>query len=186
MKSSATIAQWLQVPAQRRNLAKIMQKKKEPITEANQAEIHQPKKTTAMRCHIRIKGNPVVAILDSGAAVSIITAKLMRKLGLHIQKPSKTIVVTANENRTKALGIILDVKITIQDIIIPINLQVIESMDETLLFGTDWFNKSRAKLDFENNTLNIRYLGKMATTNAIHITNSYPVLEEVDKNDENQ
>ena len=66
-----------------------------------------------MRCHIRIKGNPVVAILDSGAAVSIITAKLMRKLGLQIQKPSKTIVVTANRTRTKALGIISDVKITI-------------------------------------------------------------------------
>jgi len=75
-----------------------------------------------MRCHIRIKGNPVVAILDSGAAVSIITAKLMRKLGLQIQKPSKTIVVTANGNHTKALEIIPNIKITIQNIIIPINL----------------------------------------------------------------
>ena len=126
-----------------------MQKKKEHIAKANQAEIHQSKKTTAMRCHIRIRGNPVVAILDSGAAVSIITAKLMRKLGLQIEKPSKTIVVIANRNRTKALEIIPDVKITIQDIIISINLQVIESMNETLLLGTDWFNKSRAKLDFE-------------------------------------
>jgi len=59
-------------------------------------------------------------------------------------------------------------------------------MDETLLLGTNWFNKSRAKLDFENNTLNIRYLGKKATTNATHTTNFYPILEEVDENEEDQ
>ncbi|CAG8650277.1 5438_t:CDS:1, partial [Paraglomus occultum] len=137
IKSFITIAQWLQVPAQCRNFAKIMQKKKEPITEANQAKIHQSKKTIAMRCYIRIKENSVIAILDSGAAVSIITAKLIRKLELHIQRPSKTIVFTANRNHTKALGIIPDIKIKIQDIIIPINLQVIESMDETLLLEMD-------------------------------------------------
>ena len=171
MKSSATIGQWLQVPTQKKNLAKVLQRKKVPITEANHLEPEEEKKTTAMRCHIRIKGNPVVAILDSGAAVSIITAKLMKRLGLQISGPSKTIVITANGSRSKALGVIENVKITIQDIIIPINLRVIESQEETILLGTDWFNKSRAKLDFENNTLNVRYLGKRATINATHTTN---------------
>ena len=52
MKSSATIGQWLQLPAQRKNLAKILQKKKKPITEANQAETDYLKKTTTMRYHI--------------------------------------------------------------------------------------------------------------------------------------
>ena len=59
----------------------------------------------------------------------------------------------ANGNRAKALGIIDNVKIALQNIAIPINLQVIESSDETLLLGTDWFNKSRAKLDFCAHTL---------------------------------
>src|SRR6185312_1151694 len=38
MKSSATLGQMLQQPSQRRNLAKILQMKKTPITEANHLE----------------------------------------------------------------------------------------------------------------------------------------------------
>ena len=39
---------------------------------------------SAAKCYIRIKGNPLVAVLDSGAATSIITKKLLNKLGLTI------------------------------------------------------------------------------------------------------
>ena len=98
----------------------------------------------------------------------------MEKLRLQPDRDSKTIVITANGNRAKALGIIDNVKIALQNIAIPINLQVIESSDETLLLGTDWFNKSRAKLDFGAHTLHIRYLGKQATINTTHVTTSKP------------
>ena len=98
----------------------------------------------------------------------------MEKLRLQPDRDSKTIVITANGDRTKALGIIDNVKIALQDIAIPINLQVIESSDETLLLGTDWFNKSWAKLDFGAHTLHIRYLGKQATINTTHVTTSRP------------
>ena len=83
------------------------------------------RKTTAAKCYVRIKGNPVVAILDSGAAVSIMTRRLMDKLGLEPDSLSKTIVVTVNGTRERALGQITDLKITIQDLIIPIKLQII-------------------------------------------------------------
>src|SRR5260364_235263 len=136
-----TYGQLLQYPNQWRNLAKALRRKKAPSTKANHLQTNNSHKTVAMRCHVRIKGNPVVAILDSGAAVSIITKKLMDKIGLEIDQPSRTVVVTANGNRTKALGIVTNVKITIQDLIIPIRLQVIESQEETLLLGTDWFSK---------------------------------------------
>ncbi|CAG8763721.1 5250_t:CDS:1, partial [Ambispora leptoticha] len=52
----------------------------------------------------------------------------------------------------------------------------IESQEETLLLGTDWFNKSRAKLDFDKSTLHVRYLGKQATINATHVSNG--VIEQ--------
>ena len=48
----------------------------------------------AVKCNVRIKGEPVQAILDSGAAVCVITKLLAQKLNLKITKPSKTIVVT--------------------------------------------------------------------------------------------
>src|SRR5205807_1840938 len=96
--------------------------------------------------------------------------KLMKKLGLRINKDSKTIVVTANRAREKALRTITNVKITLQNIAIPIDLQVIKSKDETLLLETNWFTKSRANLDFDNYTLKIRYLGKRVTIYTTHIS----------------
>ena len=104
-----------------------MRRKNAPISEANHIELGTQRKTVAMRCHVNIKGQQVIAVLDSGAAVSIIIAKLMRKLGLRIDRDSKTIVVTANGAREKALGTIINVKITFQNIAILIDLQVIES-----------------------------------------------------------
>ena len=74
------------------------------------------------KCYVRIKSNPVVAILDSGAAVSIMTRRLMDKLGLEPDNPSKTIVVTANGTREHAIGQITDLKINIQNLMIPIKL----------------------------------------------------------------
>ena len=137
-----------------------MRRKNASISEANYIESDSQRKTVAMHYHVNIKGQQVIAVLDSGATVSIITAKLMKKLGLRINRDSKTIVVTANGAREKALGTIINVKITLQNIVIPIDLQVIESKDETLLLGTDWFTKARANLDFDNYTLKIQYLGK--------------------------
>ncbi|CAG8775022.1 3723_t:CDS:1, partial [Ambispora leptoticha] len=114
MQARATYGQLLQYPNQRRNLAKAVRRTKAPTTEANYSQASAKQKTIAMRCHVRIKGNPAVAILDSGAAVSIITNRLMEKLGLVIDKPSNTIVKTANGNKTKALGIVSEVRIALQ------------------------------------------------------------------------
>ncbi|CAG8549549.1 18030_t:CDS:2 [Cetraspora pellucida] len=69
------------------------------------------------------------------AAVSIMTKKLMDRLGLHIQKKSSTVVVTATGAKTRALGKINRVKIAIQDAVIPSDFQIIESSDETFIKG---------------------------------------------------
>ncbi len=60
------------------------------------AENSYARKTTAVHYHVRIKSNPVKAIVDTGAVVSIITKPLMKKLGLRIDSPLKIIIVIAN------------------------------------------------------------------------------------------
>ncbi|CAG8703426.1 21953_t:CDS:1, partial [Gigaspora rosea] len=66
-KVSMTIGQALQLPTQQKNLTQAL-KRKTTTTEANHVEPERNRKTVAMRCHVRIKGNPVVAILDSGTS----------------------------------------------------------------------------------------------------------------------
>ena len=109
----AIYRQLLQYPNQCKNLAQTIKRKNIFISEANYIELGPKRRTVAMRCYVNIKGQPVVTVLDSGATVSIITAKLMKKLGLRIDKDLKTIVVTANKTRKKALGTITNVKITL-------------------------------------------------------------------------
>jgi predicted aspartyl protease len=86
---------------------------------------------------VRIKGEPVYAILDSGAAVCVITKSFARKLKLEITKPSNTIVVTADGSRNRALGQIERVPLAIQSLLISTSFHVIDSRDETLLLGTN-------------------------------------------------
>lgn len=164
----ATVGQMLQYPNQRRNLAQILRRPlaaQEPqetqmtqgAQETHVVNFSDNPRTTAAHCYIRIKGNPIRAVLDSGAAVSIITKKLMDKLKLKIDKPSSTVVITATGTRTRALGQIEDVKIAIQDILLPSTFQVIESADETLLLGNDWFHRAQARIHFDEQRLLLKH-----------------------------
>src|SRR6185369_8610729 len=142
--------------------------------------------TIAAKCYVRIKENPVIAIIDSRAAVSIITNKLMNKLRLEPDAPSKTVVITANRTRARALGQITDLRICIQDLIVPIKLQVIESREETLLLGTDWLQKMKANWDFDTQTLQIQHHGKITKIGTTHFSDETPqyITDSEDSDDE--
>ena len=74
---------------------------KDPMV--SMAKNSHARKTTAIQCHVRIKSNLVKAIVDTEAAVSIITKPFMKKLVLRIDSPSKIIVVIANGKKERAL-----------------------------------------------------------------------------------
>ncbi|CAG8803972.1 3483_t:CDS:2, partial [Dentiscutata erythropus] len=99
---------------------------------------------------------------------------------------SKIVVVTFNSGRSKTLGIVENIKIMLQGIVIPIDLQVIKSMNETLLLGTDWFAKSCTTLNFGNHTLHIKYAGKQATINTTHTSTTllFPIKDTDEKDDD--
>jgi len=173
LPARATIGQMLQYPSQRKNLVKILKHTKTPV-ETNYLVPKEQRKTTAAKCYIRIKGNPVVAILDSGAAVSIITNKLIKKLGLEPDTSSKTVVITANGTRTRALGQITKLRISIQNMLVPVTLQVIESREETLLLETNWLHQMKAKWDFNSRQLQIQYQGRTIQIETTHFANTPP------------
>ncbi|CAG8827070.1 4206_t:CDS:1, partial [Cetraspora pellucida] len=151
---SATLGQLLQYPNQRKNLAGILRRPLPPH-EANLLNSETTRRTTAARCYVRIHNNPVIAVLDSGAAISIMSSKLRHKLGLEINDNSITTVIMATSARAKTLGRVKDVEITIQDVRVPIFLQIIEFPEETLLLETDWFQKANAQLYFDSQKLRI-------------------------------
>ncbi|CAG8745884.1 4499_t:CDS:2, partial [Dentiscutata heterogama] len=69
-KFSVTIEQMLKYPNQCRNLVQALRRPRLPV-ETNYAQPKENLRTTAARCYIKIRENPVVAILDTSAAVSL-------------------------------------------------------------------------------------------------------------------
>ena len=107
-----------------------------------------------------INGKEVKTLIDSGAAANIITNKLRKRLGIRIERPSKTIFTIANGKKIPSLG---ETEITIEideEVEIPITVQVIDSVKEDLLLGTAFLVKTKGVIDFENGKLTLKYDGE--------------------------
>ena len=151
LPSGLTIGQAsAQYPKYRSAVRKSVQRRREAnyIGEDSQT-------TTAARCDIYINNEKLSAVVDSGAATSIMTKKLMDKLGYKINEPSKLTIVTANGSRIRSLGKINRVPLELEDEFIPTTFQVLDSVDDTLILGNDWLQKVQAVLNWKKGTLTI-------------------------------
>src|SRR5262249_34203478 len=104
------------------------------------------------------------AVIDSGAATSLITTRLLDDLQLDIDKASNLIVVTANGTRVRAEGEVSRLPINIHYLVTRIPVQVIKSVDKVLILGNDWLKYVNAHLDWETSELTIRRNGRTVTT----------------------
>jgi hypothetical protein len=126
----------------------------------------------------------VVVILDSGVAVSIITNRLRKELGLSIDGPSKAVMVIANGTKQRALGQINSVPVAIQTLLVPMKFQVIDSSENTLLLGTDFFEKTQAQWDFVNKTLRLTYNNEQTIVQTTHTHNDPLYLDSDEEKDD--
>ena len=113
------------------------------------------KKTTAMRADLEVENQIVSVIIDTGAAISVITDRLRKKLRVPILRKSKFRCTIANGERIDALG---TAKITIRyedELEIEKEVEVIESSEEDLILGNDIWKKLNVSIDFENKEMRI-------------------------------
>ncbi|PKY60196.1 hypothetical protein RhiirA4_333276 [Rhizophagus irregularis] len=104
-----------EIPKYRSGLIRAVKRTREKETnfverQNNSADSDQ---TTAARCELYVGREPISAVIDSGAATSIITKSLMKQLGYQINQPSNMVIVTANGTRVRALGVITELPIHI-------------------------------------------------------------------------
>ena len=113
------------------------------------------RKTTAMRVNLEVEDQIVNVIIDTEAAISVITDKLRRKLGILILGKSKFRCTIANGERIDALG---TAKITIRyenELEIEKEVEVIDSSKEDLILGNDIWKRLNVSIDFENKEMRI-------------------------------
>lgn len=110
--------------------------------------------TTAAKCNVKVNGESMKAIIDSGASVSVITNKLRKQLEIPIERKSKEVLVAANGEKVVAIGE-TEIEIEIGEWIIPIEVRIVESKDKTLIIGMNTLEDLKARIDIENSTLKI-------------------------------
>jgi len=106
---------------------------------------------TAMVCDVQVEGKPVKATIDSGAATSVITSKLMKRLKEEIDSPSKIIITTITGDSKRSLGVISDLRIKVNGTLTPIDVEVIEEPKvEKLILGNDYLSMVNANMKYHD------------------------------------
>ena len=80
------------------------------------------------------------AVLDTRANVLIITLPVVKKLRLTIGIPDGSKIIAVDQTKKNVISIIRDVSLSIQDARVPVNLLVIEALEDNFLLGTDWID----------------------------------------------
>ncbi|CAB4477813.1 unnamed protein product [Rhizophagus irregularis] len=78
--------------------------------------------TTTAKCKFHINQQPVIAVIDSEAAVSIMTTAMMKTLNLTIDEPSEYVIKTANRTRARSLEEIQNLPLKVRNLIIKTNV----------------------------------------------------------------
>ncbi|KAG0009484.1 hypothetical protein BGZ82_003989, partial [Podila clonocystis] len=128
-------------------------------------EVHQVEEETPMQgepdqdvfCSlktlIKVNGEPLTAIVDTGAACSVITKDLVDRLGLRIDSVHGRVLITADGTRHHTAGAIDRLPIELKNRILPTRFAVFNRPGEQLILGMNWLRNHRVVVDLENNRL---------------------------------
>ncbi|RHZ76112.1 hypothetical protein Glove_203g75 [Diversispora epigaea] len=149
----------LEVPSIRKSFFEALRKPKEK--EIKLADQEYSLKTTALKCNVAVGVYTVPTIVDSGAAISIVTRDAIEQLGYEIEEASKSIILPATGKKTQPLGVIRDLPITIQGQTIPIDIEktkeefseLIENTDEESTNESDTETEESEEIIFKNTTI---------------------------------
>ena len=97
--------------------------------------------TTALYYDASIKGIEIPLIIDTGAVGSIVSCQLLNDLGMHIDRPTTTLMINVNGEKKRPLGEVVDFPITIQGVTIPISMVITEVSSYTAIVRNDWLSK---------------------------------------------
>ena len=95
-----------------------------------------------MKAYIKLKGIPLLVLLDIGALVSVISKDLAQRLQLKIEANNDTKVLLLGGNpKFKVIGLVRETSLSVQHIRTSGILYVVEGTETILILGTDWFDR---------------------------------------------
>jgi len=108
---------------------------------------------SAVRAIVRIKGIPMRAIIDTGANIFIITLPVVKKLHMIIGMLNKSKIIAVDQIKKNVIRIVRDAPFSIQDVRVPVNLLVINILEDNLFLEMDWMDRYKVDLSFHKKEL---------------------------------
>ena len=96
-----------------------------------------------------VAGHPCESIVDTGSANTVVSQKLLRRLGLldAVNTPMRGTFGTASGQSASIWGTLPDFPVGIRALVIPITAHVTEAMSYDVLIGMDWLIMAAASID---------------------------------------
>ena len=149
-KANITFAQLFDIaPTVRQEFATI------ESTSANFATLNDDQVYTAVTTTAIIGNQEVLVVLDSGAALSIMTVEMAKRLNLPIETAHGPPIIGVHNSKTPSAGIIRDVSITVAACTTRINFIVVKACPAHIILGTNWCRQTNAIMDFGKSTVTI-------------------------------
>ncbi|OMJ15066.1 hypothetical protein AYI69_g8334, partial [Smittium culicis] len=139
-------------PSLRNELVGLCKKVEEK--EVSQLDVASSKITNC-KAIVNIFGDYCWAVVDTGAACSVVSTSLLEKWGIEPDTKTNQLVVTADGSRHETSGKVSQVPIIIAGYKFPISLVVMERKDDFLVLGTDWFIQHKVRIDMNKQELSL-------------------------------
>ena len=101
----------------------------------------------------------IKVIFDTGATLSAMSMRLMKKLGIELEKEDENFTNGASGNQIKKFSYIRK-EVEIKNIKIPITFVIIESSLEEVLLGNNFLEMTKARIDYKTRKIEMRYNNK--------------------------
>src|ERR1043165_1443392 len=110
-------------------------------------------------------------LIDTGAELTICTKKLADKIGLTYRQDKVIELITVDGKKNRTCGVAEEANIKIADAMVPMNIHIADSKDETFLIGGDWLNRYQADLSYGKKEVTFKAQGRKIT---VKLTTNQP------------
>ena len=123
----------------------------------------QPESITPAYATGEISKRIVSCIVDTGAAISLISHAVMMLLGMSIDKASRTSIIMANGVSSVPLGVIEDVAVTFGECTVSVDMVVTEAASYDVILGMNWLTQANATVDLGRKEMVLSKHGRRTT-----------------------
>ena len=119
--------------------------KKTPI---RKLQPEQVKSQSTFRLYGKVGRQNIQMLIDTEAELTVCTKKLADKIGLTYRQDKVIELITVDGKKNRTCGVAEEANIKIADAMVPMNIYIVDSKDETFLIGGDWLNRYQADLSY--------------------------------------